>query len=60
MYHVCGVGMIAMSFIQSPATTDYYNVISTLLKSNMRGNEKTHNDIHSSGFFQKKLPVNNS
>ena len=60
MYHVCGVGMIAMSFIQNPAITDYYNVISTLLKSNMRGNEKTYNDIHSSGIFQKKLPVNNS
>lgn len=46
--------------IQSPAITDYHNVISNLFTSNMRGNEKTHNDIHSSGCFQKKLPVSNS
>lgn len=59
MYYLCGVGIIAMRFIQSPAITDYYNIISNLLKSNVRGYEKTHDNIHSLEFFQKKLPVNN-
>lgn len=57
MYYLCGVGIIAMRFIRSPIITDYC-VTSNLLKSNMRGNEKTYNDICRSGYFQKKLPVN--
>lgn len=60
MYYLCGVGIIAVIFIQSPAMTDYYNVISNSLKSNIKGNKKTHNNIHSSGFCQENLPVNNA
>lgn len=56
MYYLLGVGVLAMRLIQSLIITDYY-VTSNLLKSNMRGNEKTYNDIHRSGYFQKKLPV---
>lgn len=36
MYYLCGVGTIAIRFIQSLAMTDNYNVISNLLKSNMK------------------------
>lgn len=47
-----------MKFTQTSAITDYYNAIFNLLKNNLKGNKKTHNDIHSSGFFQEKLLVN--
>lgn len=43
-------------FMQNPASIDYCNVISNLLQSNMGGNKKIHNGIHSSGIFPEKSP----
>lgn len=33
MYSLCGVGMIALRSMKSPAITDYYNVTSNVLNS---------------------------
>lgn len=56
IFYLCGFSMRAMRFMQNPASIDYCNVISNLLQSNMRGNKKIHNGIHSSGIFPEKSP----